>query len=122
MAYKYPIFLAFLFICCQRNTVQFGEYDVTHNGINYSLELYKDSTFRYIKRYEWPIEVTLGIWHMEDKRLILNSLPNTDTLRKEGFTSGKYIIIKNKSLLVRRNRIISEDSPVMRYKFYKTKK
>jgi hypothetical protein len=119
MAYKYLILLAFVSVCCQRNTVQFGEYDVTPNVINYSLELYKDSSFRYIKRYEWPIDVSLGKWHVDGNRLILNSVP--DTFRYRNLTTNTYIMLKDKYLRIKHHKII-DDSSHLTYRLDKQKR
>jgi hypothetical protein len=93
-----------------------GEYYTTNKGWNYSIELWPDSTFRYIKRYEWPIDVSLGRWHVKNNKLILNSIEDTFSQRK--LTSSTYIMLVEKSYRIKRNSIV-DDSSRLKYKLYK---
>src|SRR5215469_10262724 len=94
---------------CQNKIFRIGEYDVTHQNLNYSIELWKDSSFRYIKRYEWPIEATLGHWKIEQRKLILNSVPDTSSRILQAL--NPYILFNNKALIIKRNRLIELDNP-----------
>ena|SRR5205085_6617675 len=103
---------------CQKN-FHIGEYYTTNKDLNYSIELWPDSTFRYIKRYEWPVDVSLGRWHIDGNTLILNSVSDPDTTPVRGLSAGSYIIFRGKSFSIKHDRLIEVDSPKLKYKLYK---
>lgn len=101
---------------CQNRNFQVGEYNAYTNW-TYDLEIWKDSTFRYIKRYEWPVEVSVGKWHIEGNRLILNSIPDPEPPPANVLRTGNYVMFHK--IFVIRNRKLIEDSIKLKYKLYK---
>ena len=66
------IFLCIYFVSCSSNPIIVGKYDSNKytNSLLTQLELNSDSTYYFLKRYEWPIAESKGQWKMINKNLI----------------------------------------------------
>jgi hypothetical protein len=101
-----------------RVDIKFGKFSEIGKMLEYDLFIRKDSSFLYVKRYEWPLEFTVGTWKIDKKILVLRSIADTsDYNPSRGIRTGVYIMFQNERYKIRRNSLLHIGNRPMRLLF-----
>ncbi len=91
-----------------------GEYQATHNGLKFIINIKSDSSFQYKKIQKLPVEYTYGKWRINKNVLILNSVPDTLKFRS-GRYLGAYVFFENQKYFIKNDKIADKNNREMEY-------
>ncbi|HTF05343.1 MAG TPA: hypothetical protein VK826_15040 [Bacteroidia bacterium] len=95
--FLFSLFTGFTEVC--------GKYYGDKNGFGVEIKLYDDSTFRYTRSDEFPVEVSEGTWVLRNDTVIMNSTPCKDPEALQHVPVRTYLTITDGRYVYRKNSL-----------------